>query len=221
MADIEKLTQAIKRLQPACIKVIDAADDERMVAVPKTHRKRWAQVVGNIIGRPWIRCVFLDAKEHELGYFDNDAAPSDLETLTDDKSVAGTLREERLLRLMIDAQKTALTYRDAETKDLLAGVTTMLGVAIEQCRANAQAMQELAGLYQAQVHAAADVAMMQAEAAHGGDVDQWLKVLEAAPESIAKLAPLLQVLLRRQLPAAKKSAGTNGHSPTNTNGVNK
>lgn len=220
MADVEKLTQIIKRLQPASIRVIDAADDERMVAVPKTHRKRWAQVVGNIIGRPWIRCVFLDSKEHELGFFDNDAAASDLETLTDDKSVAGTLREERLLRLMIDAQKTALTYRDAETKDLLAGVTSMLHVAIEQNRANAQAMKELASLYQAQVHAAADVAMMQAEAAHGGDWDQWLKALELAPEAIAKFAPMLQLLFaqRRALPAAKKANGANGHP---TNGVSK
>jgi hypothetical protein len=219
MADIEKLTVLIKRLQPASIKVIDAADDERMVAVPKTHRKRWAQVVGNIIGRPWIRCVFLDAKEHELGFFDNDAAASDLETITDDKSVAGALREERLLRLMIDAQKTALTYRDNETKDLLAGVTTMLGVAIDQCRANAQAMKELAGLYQAQVHVATDIAAMQAAAEHGGDMEQWLKALELAPDAIAKFAPLIQILMsRRALPAPPKKPGANGQP---TNGVSK
>lgn len=217
MADVEKLIVALKRAQPVSVKVIDATEGERHVAVAKTHRKRWAHIASLIMNQPWVRCVFLDPKGLELGYFDNDGAAGELEPISASESggVAGPLAIERHMRILLEAQRVALGFRDKEHTELLAGVTEVLKVQTE-------AMKNLVHLYQAQVELAGALGSMQAQAEHaaeGGDMDQWIKALELAPDALAKFAPLLPLIFgRRSLPTAKPK---NGAAGATTNGENK
>lgn len=217
MADVEKLIVALKRAAPSSVRVIDATDGERVVAVAKTHRKRWAHIAGLIMNQPWVRCVMLDPKGLEVGYFDNDGAASDLELLSPNDAAsggaAGPLAIERHMRILLEAQKVALSYRDKQTSDMLAGVTEVMKVQTD-------AIRNLVGLYQAQVELAGHLGNMQAQAENGGDMEQWLKALELAPDAIAKFAPMLQLMFRgRTLPAGSAKPKPNGANGTATNGV--
>lgn len=181
----DKLLLTLRRQCPAKVRVYDAADESRDIAVPQRRRK-WDQVIAAIEARPWVRCEMLDKAGAVLGYVDNDGPAAELEDL-DGASARGARDVERYLGLMLKAQQTALTFRDREHQELLRGVVDVL-------RTQTDAIKQLVALYQAQVEVAAAVAYDKATSEAGGDMEQWLKLLEAAPDSIAKLAPMLRLV---------------------------
>lgn len=191
-----KLLATCRRLGPVKVRVYDAADESRDIAVP-TRRSKWSQVIAAVDARPWVRCELLNKEGAVLGYVENDGAPSDVEDLGAPAS-GGAAQTGAMLRLMLDAQRVALTYRDKEHVELMRGMGDMM-------RTQTDAIKQLVGLYQAQVSVAAEVAAMQASAEAGGDIDQWVKLIEAAPQGVAAIAPLLRVLM-----AGKQASKPNG-----------
>lgn len=191
----DSLLATLKRWVPRKVRVYNSDDETRDVAVPERRRK-WESVMNAIEARPWVRCELLDKSGAVLAYVENDGPAGDIE----DISGAGATKHaefDKYLRTMLDAQKVALSYRDAEHKVLLSSMVDIL-------KANTDAMKQLAQLYQAQVNVAADVAAMQATAEAGGDMEQWLKLAEAAPASIAQLVPLIRLLTSGKKPSTEK-----------------
>jgi hypothetical protein len=189
---IEELRKRLRAHAPAKVRAINAHDEERMIAVP-TRRKKWDAVVEAIEAVPWVRCELLDKTGAIVGYVQNDLEADGIEELTgpgahDKSNVQG------YLRLMLDAQRQALTFRDKETTELLKGVGTVL-------QANTEAIRGLTGLYQAQVEIAAALAHDKATLEAGGNIDQIVKLVEASPQLMMALAPMFKLLSAKAGPA--------------------
>lgn len=196
----EDLLKRLRALCPAKVRVIDAGDEDRTVAVP-TRRRKWQQVIEAIEARPWVRCELLDKSGAVLGYYENDGPAGALEELgasTPAGREAGAVQQ--YLRIMIDAQRQALTFRDKETTELLRGVGEVL-------RCNTDAIRGLTGLYQAQVEIAAQLAHDKATIESGGTMKQVMEVLEASPQIAAQLFPMIKLLMARNPAAVKPTNG--------------
>jgi len=202
-----KLLATLRRLSPARVRVYDAADDSRDIAVP-TRRRKWDQVISAIEARSWVRCELLDKGGAVLGYIDNEGPAGGVEDIEGDGSREARVLE-RYLGIMLRAQTMALTFRDKEHSTLLQTMSDMMAQQVA-------ATQQLVKLYQTQVETAATVAWERATAEAGGDVEKWMKVAEAAPELMGKLAPLIQLALGKRLGGgvapSKPSSPTNGHA---------
>jgi hypothetical protein len=197
MAD--RLLAKLRQLAPYKVKAYDGSDESREIAVPQ-RRKRWNAVIESIEARPWVRVELLDKQGAILGYVENDGVAGELETIGQDSDRGN--RERALLEMMLKAQKVALEYRDKEHTTLLQGMSEMI-------RANTQAMNQLTSIYQVQVQVAAEVAAAQATAAAGGDMEQWIKLIEASPQLLGTLGPMLRLLKSSPAPA-KATPPANG-----------
>lgn len=187
----QTLLAKLRSFQPYAIKAIDAAEGERNIAVPDRRRK-WASVLEALDARPWVRVELLDKKGATLAYHDNDDMPGDMESIGEGVP-AKHAETAGMLRIMLDAQRTALSFRDKEFTTLMATVTDVI-------REQGNATKQLVALYQAQVAVTADVAYAKAQHDSGGDLQQWKEILEASPELLAKFAPLLQLLFAKRAP---------------------
>lgn len=184
--------ELLKRLRaqcPAKVKVIDAGDDERTIAVP-TRRRKWQQVIEAIEARPWVRCELLDKAGSVLGYVENDGPATSLEDLPTSPEARGRADLQGYMRIMLDAQRQALTFRDKETADIIRVIPEVL-------RANTEAIRGLTGLYQAQVEIAAALAHDKATLEAGGTTKQIMEIIEASPQLLAHLAPVLKLLMAK------------------------
>lgn len=187
----DTLLATLKRWAPRKVRVYNSDDEHRDVAVPERRRK-WESVINAIEARPWVRCELLDKGGAVLAYVENDGPAGDVEDITG--PTANRQAEMKwILDAVLAAQKVALSYRDAEHKQLLQGVSEVMKVQTD-------AIKQLVALYQAQVSVAADVAAMQATAEAGGDMEQWAKLLELAPGAIGQLAPLIRLLTAGKKP---------------------
>jgi hypothetical protein len=95
---------------------------------------------------------------------------------------------ERMLAIVLKAQREALAFRDAEVQGLLRAQ----GDVVKELT---QGMRALSGLYQEQVGAARELAELQAEAKHvpeGGDMAQLLEALPTIMQALPALRALLQ-----------------------------
>lgn len=206
----DKLLSTLRRLNPVRVVAYNGDDDDKpkTIAVP-TRRKKWAQVVTTIEGLPWSKLEFLDRSGGLLGTFGNDSPARELEDIGDG-SRAVTSHDVQMSRVLLDvmlkAQREVLSFRDAETTALLQAQGQVL-------REMSGAMTALAGVYQQQVEAAAQVAGLRAEAAQReAQGDGSLKeLIEAAPQ-LLQLLPVLKGLLASGSPprAATPPNGAKG-----------
>lgn len=181
------LLAKLRAVHPVKVRVYDAADEVREIAVP-TRRTRWAQVIENIEARAWVRVELCNKDGAVLAYVMNEDQGDDPKAAAPEAQ--SSAREERLLAMMLKAQEIALKYRDQEHRALLTSMAEMLKV-------NVDATRQLQSIYAAQVDAAAEVASLRAQAEAGGDFDMS-DILKAAPQ----LMPLLGVLFRKKAIAA-------------------
>lgn len=176
---VEGLLRKLRQLAPHRVRVYDG-DDHRDVAVP-TRRRRWAQVIETVEGRPWTRCELLDKSGSVLGYVDN------VEIVEEDALDApGGNGAKWIVDLVLRAQQQALHWRAKEHSDLLSGMRDLLEV-------NTHATRELVELFRVQRDVASDVATMRAAAA-GGDMGDIIKLVEASPQLMQALGPLFALL---------------------------
>jgi len=193
----EQLVGALRKCAPVKVRVVNAQDESRDVAVPH-GRKRWSQVASTIEAMPWIRCELLDKSGAVLGYVQNDGAADELEDISAPaSSSAAQLRW--MLELMLRAQQTALTYRDKEHSALLQSMRDMMQVATDTMRENVEIMKQ-------QRDAAVETARLQAMAENGDSMEQIVKLVEASPKIMSVLGPLMMALRApRKLPAPAAS----------------
>jgi hypothetical protein len=200
----DRLLSKLRQLAPHKVRVYDNSDDHRDVAVPN-RRKRWSQVIETIEGRPWVKCELLDKSGAILGYVENDGAAGDVEELGGG-GTGGSVQQRWFLEMMIKAQTVALTYRDKEHAALLEGMREMMAV-------QTQSIRELIALFSIQRDVASDIAAMKAAAEAGSDMDQIIKLIEASPQLMQSVGPLLQLLFRRALPGPKATKGAPATPP--------
>lgn len=181
-----KLLATLRSLAPVRVRVYDAQDEHRDIAVP-TRRKKWAQVVNTIEARPWIRAELLDKQGCVLGYVQNDGPAGDIEDITDHDTSAQQGMHRWFLEMMIRAQTTALSFRDKEHAALLEAMRGMMEL-------NTANTRELMGIMRLQRDEAMELAQIRAAAAEGGDFDQILKLIESSPKLLQTLGPLLMAL---------------------------
>lgn len=197
----DTLIAMLRRLQPTRVRVFDANDEARDVAVP-TRRRKWTQVIAAIEARPWVRAELLDKAGAALGYVENGAPAGDLEELGGGVG-GGRLGDCRwFLELMIKAQSTALTYRDKEHSALLGSMRDMLV-------AQGEATRELVAVMRMQRDEAMELAQLRAAAQQGDGLDEVIKLIEASPKLAQSIGPLLGLLIRpnpNRLPAATAPA---------------
>jgi hypothetical protein len=203
------LLSALRKICPAKVRVFDAADGSRDIAI-SGNRNKWSQAMVAIDARPWVRCELLDKTGSVLGYVEHDGPAGELEDITGSEGKESRALE-RQMKIMLEAQRVALTFRDKETTELLKGVGDIL-------RVNTEAIKQLTVLYQSQVAVASDVASMQATAAAGGDMQQWIDLINASPQLASSVVPLLKFLLAKNpqppttptTPTTKKPPHVNG-----------
>jgi hypothetical protein len=112
---------ALKRWNPASVRVHLADGRTEQVAIPGRKNRRWVQVEKTLSQLRWVRLEALDAKGAIIDVLDNDAPASELEDLDG----TGTQNETaRMLQLMLRAQEVALARQDKL-------VNTMLGNNLE------------------------------------------------------------------------------------------
>jgi hypothetical protein len=125
----------------------------------------------------WSRIELVDRREGLLQVVDNDSPPADLEEL----GTGQAARDERLLNLMLRAQKVALDYRLEETR-------VMGRAMVEAMSAVSQSVTMLASVYKEQAELAAEIgaaeatlaakereAEVAAERGKGSDLDDVFK----------------------------------------------
>ena len=121
----------------------------------------------------------------------------------------GRAKSQLDMRLILEAQRVALSYRDKEHTQLLHSIAEVMKVQTDSIKS-------LVALYQLQVDAAAEVAALRATAEAGGDLQEWIKLAEAAPQLAGTIVPMLRMLTAGRQPAKPKPiepkppAGTNG-----------
>lgn len=204
----EQLLMHLRRIAPHKVRVYDASDEHRDVAVP-TRRRKWAQVIATIEARPWVRCELLDKAGAVLGYVENEGPAGELEELAG-PATARASEQRWLLELMIKAQTTALNFRDKEHAALLTGVREMMAVQTD-------AMRETIALMREQRDIVAETASLKAAAEKGDDLDQIVKLIEASPKLMQVLGPLVMAMR-----APKKIAAPQAKpAPAAPNGASK
>jgi hypothetical protein len=199
-----RLLASLRRCAPVKVRVYDAQDESRDVAVP-TRRKRWSQVVETIEARPWVRVEMLDKAGAVLGYVENDGPAEELEDLDADRRGGGMFRERALMEMLIKAQRMALEFRDKEHTTLLQNVSVIL-------QTNANVMQETIAIMRLQRDEAVSIAEVRAEAAAGGDLGEVVKLIEASPKLMQSFGPLIAAFLRPKQIAARATE-PNGAKP--------
>lgn len=181
-----ELASILRQYQPVSLRAYDAHDDTRDIAIPHGARTKWRRAAATVDARPWVRLDLLDKAGKVLYHVDNDGPAVDLEELSPAASSA-VARDERMLALLMRAQREALSLTSRDTVDLLGACREMMRVVTEATRA-------LADIQRAQVAALTE---LRSQASDGG---------QSSDEELLKLlAPLLPALLARN-PAASTAA---------------
>lgn len=181
----DRLLAKLRQLAPAKVRVSDGSGETRDIAVPN-RRKRWDPVIRAIEAKPWVQCELLDKSGAVLGYIENDGEAKELESLS-----PGSAKDRWFLEMMLKAQDMALKWRSKEHESLMQGMANMLDV-------QTRSMHEMIELMRVQRDVSVDIATLQAEAANGGDIDKIVKLIEASPDLLKVLGPVVQMLMARK-----------------------
>ncbi len=192
------LLSTLRKLQPAKLKAYTSDDDVRDVAIPG-GRKKWSQVIAALSARSWAYVVLLDKSGAELGTVTNTDPATEVEDLAPGGRATKELQHaERIVELVLKSNREVLSWRDSETKALLAAQGAVVGEMTK-------GMKALSEVWADQAEVAADVASNAAEAAAGGG--QLQQLIEAAPV-ILQLLPTLKAMLA----GPAEASPPNGHS---------
>lgn len=199
----EKLLKTLQRFAPAKVRAYSGDDDARDIAVP-TRRKKWSQVIAAIEARSWTRVELLDKSGAVLAYVDNVEPARELEDLDGGKASKVRSETEWMVKLVISAQRDAMTFRDAEVKSLL----TAQGDVVREMSA---AMRDLGAIYREQRESATASATARAEAAAAAAAggDSFKELMEALPQILQAL-PMLRALLQQPQTAPNGARPKNG-----------
>lgn len=127
--DLDVVRAALQRFLPAKVLVYQGDELARTIPVPAGKRKKWFAVLQVLERLEWTRLELVDKAGGILGVLD---------AQTDDGAAAapptrGGDRDAQLLKILIDAQKAALSNRERETAQAVtafASVVEMLTQAI-------------------------------------------------------------------------------------------
>lgn len=186
------LSQTLRHYQPVSIRAYDAHDDVRDIAVPHGARTKWKRAAATVDARPWVRLDLLDKGGKVLAHVDNDGPADDIEELSPASS-AQLARDERMLALLMRAQRDFAQLQSRDTTELLGACREMMRVVTDATRA-------LAEIQRAQINALTDLRANAPESGGGAIDDETL---------LKVLAPMLPALLARNAPAVA-AAPTNG-----------
>lgn len=186
----DQMIAKLRQLSPHRVRVYQDADNYKDVAVPQ-RRKRWAQVVATIETLQWVRCELLDKSGALLGAIDNSA--TELETIPTEPG-GGVIANRWFLEMMIRAQTVALTYRDKEHVAILQTMRELLDL-------NMQNTRDMHALMRMQRDESMELARIRAAAEQGSDIDQIVKLVEASPQIMQALGPVLALLTRKRIAA--------------------
>ena len=184
-SDMEgKLLATLKRHNPTKVRAYTSDDEHRDIAVP-TRRRKWAAVISAIQARSWSRVELLDKSSAVLGYVENEEPAGELEQLG---GGGGAVKEaERIMTLVLRAQRDAMDFRDKE-------VTALLRAQGDVVREMTAGMRALTAMYQEQVQAAEQLAEVRTIAAQGPERGQLQELLDAMP-ALLQLVPMARSLL--------------------------
>jgi hypothetical protein len=206
MTPADKLEATLKRHNPSRVVVYTSDDDGTQISIPGGRNRRWKHVTATIETRfksTWSRVEMLDKGGALLGTCENTAPADDLEDLVaSGKSVPAQV--ERLLAIVLKAQRDALAMRNDENQ-------AMLRAFPEVVRELTTSVKSLSAVHQAQRDAERELAKLQLEAAATPEPDQLQQILEAVPV-IAQAMPFLKQLITGSSPVS---------TPTPKNGVAK
>lgn len=187
-----KLLAALRKNNPAKVRAYAGDDDHRDIAVPSDKRKKWAQVIATIDARSWSRVELLNKAGEILACVDNTSPAGDVEDIGSGLPAnigAQLTLAERIVAMVMKAQRETMTFRDSEVSSLLKAQGDVV-------REMAGGIRALSEVYREQVVAAEDAAESRAQAAitAAGDNSDMKQLLDAAPQ-ILQLLPALKAML--------------------------
>lgn len=199
-----ELATVLRQYQPVSLRAYDAHDDTRDIAVPPGARTKWTRAAATVNARPWVRLDLLDKAGKVLYHVEHDGPAADVEDLSAPMGVADR-RDERMLALMLRAQREG---RDADRREMV----DTLGACREMMRVCVDAVRALSEVQRAQMQAMSDAfnARMAAAAHSRGDDGG-----DATEDLLKTLLPTMlpAMLARSAAPAAAPAAAPNGVKP--------
>jgi hypothetical protein len=188
----EKLLGALKRDKPSRV-VVYIGDKEREVAV-RGGRNSASQTLRAVeaLGA-WSRVELLNKGGALLSTVENTDPAGELQELGAPTGMNAQV--ERMLVIVLKAQREALAFRDSE-------VRTIMQAQAEVLREQSAAVKSLTALYQAQVETVRATAEIQADAAIAAATKDgdWAQLVEALP-TILQAVPVLRSLIAGPAPA--------------------
>jgi hypothetical protein len=187
----DTLRKRIAAAQPKVLIVVTVEGEERRLKPPSGTRKAWVAIMGMLKRLEWRRIELQDAQGNALDMIDNPEV-----TQVGQLATGSAEDPHGMLKLMISAQREALTWQD---KSVRAALDTCVNVMAQM----GQAVQMIVELHQ--VERARQVQLMRelqdaaAAATAGKDGDL------ASNELVKAMAPML---LGKLLAPAPASAGT-------------
>jgi hypothetical protein len=190
---IEELTAALARHRPIEV-VAHAGGETHTVKVP-ANRKKWSAVIGVLAKLQWERVVLRGKGGDVLAI---------LEDEPEAEAPASIDRDERLLKVLISAQREVLTYRDKDNSAALTACIAMLNKM-------GDAVTMLTKVHEMQLQAVASLAA-PAEEGEATGLESMKMLMQMAPMMLSKFMAPPPV-------AAPKNAKNANAAPTPKNGA--
>lgn len=191
-SELETIRAALAKHVPHRVMVYQGDQLAREVPVPGT-KKRWAAVLDVIARLSWTRLELVERGGGLLCVLDAPGGPPGDEAAPSHAMVGG--REEALLRLLLAAQKEALSYRDRESAAALQACVAVM-------REMTSAVSALSSIHRLQMEAQASA--FTAAASVDGPEDL------ASSDMLKQLAPIIMARLLAPTPPAAPSNGSSG-----------
>jgi hypothetical protein len=130
--------------------------DDLVKRVPMRSGRNRVSLTMQVVERlTWSRIELLDRKDGLLAVVDNDGAPGPMEDITSATEAREARRDERLLRLLLEGQRVALSHRLEESRSI--------SDAMVRCMTTmTQAVRSLADIYREQAEVAGEMGAAEA-----------------------------------------------------------
>jgi hypothetical protein len=199
----EELTAALQKHKPTDVLVFQGEELTRTVKVP-TNRKKWSAVCAVVAKLQWDTLELRARGGDVLAIIEAPTAQNDNAADT-----ARDSRDERLLKLLISAQREALTYRERESAAALAACVQVMSQMVVS-------MSTLQKLHDMQLRAVATTTAATLQHQHQGDDDGELEAMKM----LKQIAPMLLAKVMAP-PAVAPPAAPKNANPTPSNGASK
>lgn len=194
-----ELATVLRQYQPCSLRAYDAHDDTRDIAIPPGARTKWSRAAATVNARPWVRLDLLDRTGKVLFHVEHDGPSTDVEELSPGMS-ATDRRDERMLALLLRAQREGREADRRDTVELIGGCREMMRVLTDAVRA-------LSDIQRAQIQALQDSFAARASSSSSSD-----EAGSAVDDLVKSLLPAMlpQMLAAARAPAAPAPAAPNG-----------